>query len=144
MELERRLAGILTVIAVIAIPATAFLVHLPHGQEIDYSVLYISLAALTVLVTVLNMVLFYPSKHGRLFPRVPPFFIGIVIFHFVICVTIFFSGGLESPLYYAALIGPIVAGITLELPLAAASTSIVAFLYIVVAFTYCEFRPEIV
>jgi len=142
MELERRLAGILTVIAVIAIPATAFLVHLPHGQEIDYSVLYISLAALTVLVTVLNMVLFYPSKHGRLFPRVPPFFIGIVIFHFVICVTIFFSGGLESPLYYAALIGPIVAGITLELPLAAASTSILALLYIVVAFTYGEFRPE--
>jgi len=144
MELERRLAGILTVIAVIAIPASAFIIHLPHGQEIDYSVLYISLAAFTVLVTVLNMALFYPSKHGRLFPRVPPFFIGIVVFHFVICVTIFFSGGLESPLYYAALIGPIVAGITLELPLAMASTSILALLYIVVAFTYGEFRPEMV
>ncbi|MBN2027488.1 MAG: hypothetical protein JW854_12080 [Actinobacteria bacterium] len=144
MELERRLAGILTIIAVISIPATAFLIHLPHGQEIDYSVLYISLAALTVLVTVQNMALFYPSKHGRLFPRVPPFFIGIVIFHFVICVTIFFSGGLESPLYYAALIGPVAAGITLELPLATASTSILALLYIVVAFTYGEFRPEMV
>jgi signal transduction histidine kinase len=144
MELERRLAGILTIIAVVAIPATAFLIHLPHGQEIDYSVLYLSLAALTVLVTVQNMALFYPSKHGKLFPRVPPFFIGIVIFHFVICVTIFFSGGLESPLYYAALIGPIVAGISLELPLATASTSILALLYMVVAFTYGNFRPELV
>lgn len=142
MELERRLAGILTVIAVAAIPAILFLVHLPHGQEIDYSVIYISLAALTVLVTLQNMMLFYPSKHGRLFPRVPPFFIGIVIFHFVVCVIIFFSGGLESSLYYAALIGPITAGISLELPLATASTSILALLYTLVAFTYGGFGVE--
>jgi len=142
MELERRLAGILTIIAVVAIPATAFIIHLPHGQEIDYSVLYISLAALTVLITVQNMALFYPSKHGRLFPRIPPFFIGIAIFNFIICVIIFFSGGLESALYYAALIGPIAAGISLELPLATASTSILVLLYMVVVFTYGGFRVE--
>ncbi len=142
MELERRLAGILTVLAVVAIPSTAFIIHLPHGQEMDHSVLYLALAALAVLVTVQNMILFYPSKHGRLFPRVPPFFIGIVIYYFIVCVMIFFSGGLDSPLYYAALIGPIVVGITFELPLAYASTSTLGLLYLVVVFTYGDFRPE--
>jgi len=142
MELERRLAGILTILAVVAIPATAFIIHLPHGQEMDYSVLYLALAALTVLITVQNMILFYPSKHGRLFPRVPPFFIGVVFFYFIVCAIIYFSGGLGSSLYYVALIGPIVAGLSLELPLATASTSILALLYMIVVFTYSDFRLE--
>ena len=144
MDLERRLAVILTIVAVVAIPVSALLIHLPHGQEIDYSILYLSLAALAVLMTVQNMTLFYPSKHGKLFPRVPPFFIGIVIYYFIICVTIYFSGGLNSPLYYAALIGPIVAGISFELPLAAASTSVLALLYLAVVFTYSDFRLEFI
>ena len=138
------MAVILTIVAVAAIPVSALLIHLPHGQEIDYSILYLTLAALAVLMTVQNMILFYPSKHGKLFPRVPPFFIGIVIFYFIICVTIYFSGGLYSPLYYAALIGPIVAGISFELPLATASTSILALLYLAVVFTYSDFRLEFI
>jgi signal transduction histidine kinase len=142
MELERRLAGILTLMAVAAIPATAFLIHLPHGQEIDYSMLYLALAALTVLVTVQNMVLFYPSKHGKLLPRVPPFFTGIVVFQLIACAAIYFSGGLASPLYYAALIGPMVAGLSFELPLATASTSVFALFYLVVVLTHGELRLE--
>jgi signal transduction histidine kinase len=142
MQLERRLAIILTMLTVVAIPATALIIHLPHGQEMDFSVLYLALAALAVLVTVQNMVLFYPSKHGRLFPRIPPFYLGIIVYHIVICVTIYFSGGLESPLYYAALIAPIIAGISCELPLAMTSTSILALLYIAVVLTYNDFRLE--
>jgi signal transduction histidine kinase len=142
MELERRLAGILTIVAVVAIPATAFIIHLPHWQEMDYSAIYLALAALTVLVTVQNMVLFYPSKHGRLFPRVPPFFMGVLVFQLIICVTIYFSGGLDSSLFYAALIAPIVAGITFELPMAMASTSILALLYMVVVISFGDFRVD--
>ncbi|MEW6554840.1 MAG: ATP-binding protein [Actinomycetota bacterium] len=142
MELERRLARILTVVAIVAIPVTAIIINLPHSQEMDYSVLYTALAALAVLIAVQNMVIFYPSKHGRLFPRVPPFFIGIVFFNLIICVAIFFSGGLDSSLYYAALIGPIVAGISFELPLATASTTILSVLYLAVVFTHSEFRVE--
>jgi signal transduction histidine kinase len=142
MDLERRLAVILTVVAAAAIPVTALLIHLPHAQEIDYSILYLSLAALVVLVGVQNMILFYPSKHGKLFPRVPPFFIGIVIYYLIICVAVYFSGGLNSPLYYAALIGPIIAGISFELSVAMASTSILALLYLVMVFTHSSLSME--
>ena len=142
MDLERRLAVILTVVAAVAIPVTALLIHLPHAQEIDYSILYLSLAALVVLVGVQNMILFYPSKHGKLFPRVPPFFIGIVIYYLIICVAVYFSGGLNSPIYYAALIGPIVAGISFELSAAMASTSILALLYLVMVFTHSSLSME--
>lgn len=142
MNLERRLAMILTVVAVAAVPATALLIHLPHGQDIDYSILYLSLAAIVVLVSVQNMILFYPSKHGKLFPRLPPFFIGVVIYYLIICVAIYFSGGLDSPLYYAALIGPVVAGISFELSAAIASTSILALLYLVMVFTHSPLSAE--
>jgi signal transduction histidine kinase len=133
---------ILTVVAVAAVPATALLIHLPHGQDIDYSILYLSLAAIVVLVSVQNMILFYPSKHGKLFPRLPPFFIGVVIYYLIICVAIYFSGGLDSPLYYAALIGPVVAGISFELSAAIASTSILALLYLVMVFTHSPLSAE--
>ena len=129
MELERRLAGILTMVAVAAIPATAVIIHLPHGQEVDLSALYLSLAAMTVLVIVQYVVIFYPSRHGRLFPRIPPFFLGVTAFQAIMGVALFFSGGLDSPLYYAALLGPIMSGIYFELPLALASTSVMALLY---------------
>ena len=108
MELERRLAGILTVVAVVAIPATAFIIHLPHGQDMDFSVLYVALAAVAVLVVAQNLVFLYPSRHGKMLPGVPPFFIGVIAFGIIVCVSIFFSGGLDSPLYYAALIAPII------------------------------------
>lgn len=142
MELERRLAGILTILAVVAIPATAFIIHLPHGQEVDLSALYLSLAAMTVLVIAQNLIIFYPSKHGRLFPRIPPFFVGVQAFQVIVCVAVFFSGGLDSPLYYAALLGPIMSGIYFELPLAVTSTSVLTLLYAVPALAGGDFRLQ--
>lgn len=132
MEFNRKLAGIITMLAIAGIPATALLIHLPHEQEIDYSVIYISLASLFVLVTVFNMVVYYPSKHGKLFPRIPPYFIGVVVLYFILCVGVFFSGGLDSPLFYALLLGPLLAGMCFELPMALASTSILSLLYILI------------
>lgn len=142
MQLERRLVGILTVMAIVAVPVLAFIIHLPHAQEVDLSVLYMVLASVSVLVVVQNMVIFYPSKHGKLFPRVPPFFIGLGVLDFLICTAIYFSGGLDSPLYYAALLGPLLAGILFELPLAMANTTIMSVLYLLVVFTYGPFRLE--
>lgn len=142
MGFERKLAGILTMLAIAAIPATVLIAHLPHGQEMDYSAIYLALAALTVLVTIQNMVFYYPSRHGKLFPHVPPFFIGIVVFYIVLSVAVFFSGGLDSPLFYALLLGPLVAGISFELPLAMASTSILSLLYIMVVLTHSRFHVE--
>jgi signal transduction histidine kinase len=142
MDLERRLAGLITAMAVVAIPVTAIIIHLPHGQEIDYSIQYMAMAALIVLVTVLNMILYYPSKHGKLFPRIPYLFIGMVVFYFVLCVAIFFSGGIDSPLYFAMLIGPIIAGVTFELPLAMSSTAILSLLYVLVTVTERSFVVE--
>ena len=140
MELERRLASILTVVAAAAIPATAVIIHLPHAQEVDLSALYICLAAMSMLVVAQHMVVLYPSRRGRLLPRVPPFFIGVTAFHLVMGVAVFFSGGLKSPLYYAALLGPIMSGIYFELPPALASTSIMALLYAIPILARGDFR----
>ena len=142
MGLERRLAGLITILFMVAIPATAVIVHLPHGQEIDHSVLYITLTALAVLAIAHNIILRYPSKHGKLIPRVPPFFIGILAYYVIVCTAVYFSGCLNSPLYYAALIGPLVAGISFELPLAMASTSILAVLYVLLVFVHGGFHLE--
>ncbi len=139
MNLERKLAGILTTLAVIAIPATAFIIHLPHEQEIDYSALYLVLAALCVLVIVHHMVILYPGRHGKLFPRLPPLFIGITVYNVIVCAAIFFSGGVNSPLYYALLIGPLAAGICCELAPALLNTSLLAAAYILVTVTSGDF-----
>lgn len=143
MELQRRLAGILTLLALLGIPLTLVILQLKHGQDIDYSMMYMAFAAIAVLVVVQNLVLYYPSKHGRLFPRIPAFFLGLIVFDFLLCVAVYFSGGLDSPLYYALLIGPLVAGLALELPLALVSTSILAALYILVVFTYGNFKLDL-
>ena len=66
MSLERKLAGILTTMAVIAIPAMAFIIHLPHEQKMDHSMLYLVLVALSVLVIVHHLVILYPGRHATL------------------------------------------------------------------------------
>ncbi|MDY6794088.1 MAG: ATP-binding protein [Actinomycetota bacterium] len=142
MEFDRKLAGILTMLAIAGIPSTVLIVHLPHGQEIDYSVVYISLVALVILITVFNMVIYYPSKHGKMFPRVPPYFIGVMLLYFILCVGVFFSGGLESPLYYPLLLGPLLAGMSFELPMALTSTSTLTILYLLVIVAHSPVLKE--
>ncbi|NPV60306.1 MAG: hypothetical protein HPY75_11705 [Actinobacteria bacterium] len=143
MQLERRLAWLLTVAAAVAVPALAIIIHLPRGVEMDHSALYLCLVAVAVLVTAQNLVMLYPSKHGKLFPRLPNFFVGILLFDFIACVAVYFSGGLRSPLYPALLIGSIAAGISFELPAAAASTSALALMYAAVALTRARIEPAI-
>ena len=143
MQLERRLAWLLTVVTAVAVPALAVIVHLPRGVEMDHSALYLCLVAVAVLVAAQNLVMLYPSKHGKLFPRLPNFFVGIFLFDFITCVAIYFSGGLRSPLYPAALIGSIAAGISFELPAAAASTSALALMYAAVALARARIEPAI-
>ncbi len=130
MDLSRRLAGLFTVTAVIAIPAAAFLIHLPHAQKMDHSMLYVVLALLSLFVLVYNLGLLYPSKHGRLFPRIPPFFMGLAVYDLFAAVAVLFGGGSSSSLYYAALLGPTAAGICLELTPALINTSLMAVLYL--------------
>ncbi len=144
MQLERRLVWLLTVAAAVAVPALAVIIHLPHGVEMDHSVLYLCLVAVAVLVTAQNLVFLYPSRHGKLFPRLPNLFIGLLVYDFVACVAVYFSGGLESPLYPAVLIGPIAAGISFELPAAAASTSILGVMYAVVALSRSDMRATLI
>jgi len=133
MGLQRKLAAIVTTMAVVAIPAMALIIHLPHQQETDYSMLYLALAALSILVMVYNLIAYYPSKHGKLLPRIPPLFMGITLYHLTICATLYFSGGLQSPLYAAALLGPFLAGLSFEAPLAFSNTAMMALLYALVA-----------
>ncbi len=133
MSLERKLAGILTTMAAIALPVMAFVIHLPHREEMDHSMLYLAFAALFVLVIVHNLVSLYPSKHGKLFPRLPPFSVGIAVYGLIVCAAVFFSGGTASPLYCAVLIGPLVAGICCELAPAFLYTSFLAAAYAAVA-----------
>ncbi|MBC7247528.1 MAG: hypothetical protein H5T73_07100 [Actinobacteria bacterium] len=139
MNMERKLAGILTIMAIIAIPLTALIIHLPHEQEMDHSMLYLVLAALGVLVIVHHLVILYPSRHGRLFPRLPPLFIGICVYDVIVCAAIYFSGGVSSTLYYAALIGPVAAGICCDLVPALLNTSFLAAAYTLVTVTSGDF-----
>jgi signal transduction histidine kinase len=142
MDLERRLVWVITIMAAVTIPVTLLLIHLPHPQEIDYSVFYLALAAMVVLIIVQNLVLYYPSTQGKLFPRIPHFFIGMIILYVVFAALIYFSGGLESPAFFAMLLGPLMAGILFELPMAMASTTILAFFYTSVLITHQSFRAQ--
>ncbi len=142
MELERRLVRIITVLAIVTVPITLVLINLPHPQQIDYSVIYLAVAAITALIIVQNLVLYYPSKQGKLFPRVPHFFIGMITFDIVFSALIYFSGGLESPAFFVMLLGPLMAGILFELPLAMVSTTILALSYTSVLVAHESFRME--
>ena len=142
MDLQRRLVWIITVLAMVTIPVTLVLIHLPHSVEIDYSVAYLSITSITVLIIIQNLILYYPSKQGKLFPRVPHFFIGMIAFYITFSALIYFSGGLESPAFYVMLLGPLMAGILFELPLAMASTTIFALSYTLALVTHESFRME--
>lgn len=142
MDFDKKLARILTMMAAASLPAVAVIIHLPHEGDIDYSVLYLIMAAMAVLVIIYNMVTFYPSKHGKLFPRIPPNFLGVIVLYFLLCVAVYFTGGLYSPLYYALLAGPLLAGVAFELPLSMASTSILALFYLLLVLTHSPFRVE--
>jgi signal transduction histidine kinase len=142
MDLERRLAWVVTILAAVAIPITLVLVHLPHAQQIDYSVLYLALAAMVVLIIVQNLVLYYPSKQGKLFPRIPHFFIGLIMLYLIFAALIYFSGGPDSPAFFVMLVGPLMAGILFELPIAMASTTILALFYTGVVASHENFRVD--
>lgn len=142
MKFERKLAGLLTIIAIVSLPVAVLIAHLTHGQEIDYSVIYLALTALAVLVVIQNLVIYNPSKYGKLFPHIPDRFIGIILLYFILCVLVYFSGGLESPFYYGLLIGPLLAGMLFELPAAMASTSILSLFYALVVLTHTSLNLE--
>jgi signal transduction histidine kinase len=142
MDLERRLSWVVTILAIVAIPVTLVLIHLPHPQEIDYSVLYLAVAAMAVLIVVQNLILYYPSQQGKLFPRLPHFFLGMIMLYFIFAAIIYFSGGLGSPAFFAMLMGPLMAGVFFELPIAMASTTILALIYTSVLVTQSGFRTE--
>lgn len=130
MDFQRKLAGQLTAFAAAGILAVAFIIHLPHEQEMDHSMLYVVLAAVSALVLAHHVILLYPSGQGKVFTRIPPFFLGLTIYHAMACVAVFFSGGLYSPLYYALLAGSVVTGVFLETGTAFIETSLLALMYL--------------
>jgi signal transduction histidine kinase len=134
MSFEKRVLSLLNILAVIAIPVLLVIIHLPHPEPIDYSVIYMVLGSLAFLFIAGNLLITYPSSHGRIFEQIPTFFLGVIIYSFIISMGIYFSGGLDSPLYYAALIGPLLAGVCFRLPLALTSTTITVLFYSIAIF----------
>ncbi|WP_287155690.1 ATP-binding protein [Candidatus Solincola tengchongensis] len=141
-DFRRRLAEQLTLFAVVGITATAFIIHLPHEQKMDHSMLYVFLAALAVLVLAHHLVLLYPSRQGKILPRIPPFFLGLTLYYATACAAVFFSDGPKSPLYYALLPGPVIAGAFFDAGLAVASTSVLAAMYLLAALTSRPFTAQ--
>lgn len=131
MSFEKRLLSTLNTLVLVSIPLVLIIIHLPHGENVDYSIIYSLLGGLVLLMAIGNILVYYPSPQGKIFPRLPPFFLGIIIYSSIVSMGIYFSGGIKSPLYYAALIGPLLAGACFNLPLAIASTSISALFYII-------------
>ncbi len=142
MDFRRKLAGQLTAFAVAGILAAALIIHLPHAQKMDHSMLYVILAALSVLVLAHHLILLYPSRQGKILPRVPPFFLGLTIYYAMVSAAVFFSDGLLSPLYYALLPGPVIAGTFFETATAVASTSILAAMYLAASLTSRPFAAQ--
>ncbi len=136
MPFERRLSSILTTICLVALPGLAVILYLPHRVPIDYSVAILSLVTIGVMAIVMNLVNIFPARGGKMFIRVPPFFLGLVPFYFVICVLVFYTGGLASPFYCLLLVGPLVAGTLFTLSLSMVSTAILAIFYLAVIFGY--------
>lgn len=134
--MDRRITVSLTTLALIAIPAALLVIHLPHAQETDLSMLYLVLAALAVLAVVHNLFAYYPSKHGKLLPQFPPLFIGLIILHFLVAVGVYFSGGLHSPFFYALLLCALIAGASFDLAPALASTAVLSLFYLSVVVTH--------
>ncbi len=140
MSFEKRVFALLNLLALIALPLLLVIFHLPHGStEVDYSVLYLMTAALAAMFLLGNLYIRYPSRQGRLLAGLPPFFLGTVFYSFVVSLGINFSGGLESPLYYAVLMVPLLAGVCFTLPLAMVSTSLAASFYFASVFSASPF-----
>jgi signal transduction histidine kinase len=136
MSFERRVLSLLNLLAAVAVPLLLAIFHLPHGEvEIDYSVLYFMCAALAAMFIVGNLTVRYPSRHGRLLENLPTFFLGTIFYSFIVSLGINFSGGMESPLYYAMLMVPLLAGVCFTLPMAMASTSLTAAFYLAAVFS---------
>ncbi len=136
MPFERRLTSILTTICLVALPGLAAILYLPHRVAIDYSVVMLSLVTIGVMVIVMNLMNIFPARGGKLFPSIPQFFLGLIPFYFVICVLVFYTGGLASSFYYLLLVGPLVAGTLFNLSFSMASTTILASFYLAVIFSY--------
>jgi signal transduction histidine kinase len=134
MSFEKRVLSLLNILAAVAIPVLLVIIHLPHPETIDYSVIYMVLGSLAFLFIVGNLLITYPSSHGRVLEQIPTFFLGVILYGFIISMGIYFSGGLESPLYYAALIGPLLAGVCFRPALALTSTTITALFYTIAIF----------
>ena len=129
MSFEKRVLSSLNILVIIAIPMMLVIVHLPHSQPIDYSIIYLVLGGWALMFIVGNLLVTHPSTHGRMFEEIPTFFLGIIVYGFIGALGISYSGGLDSPLYYAMLIGPLLAGVCFRLPLALGSTTITALFY---------------
>ncbi|MHB8780868.1 MAG: sensor histidine kinase, partial [Candidatus Geothermincolia bacterium] len=135
MPFERKLTSILTTICLVAIPAVAAILYLPHREPIDYPVVILALLTISVTVLVLNLSNIFPPER-KLFGHMPPFFLGLIPFYFAATVLIFFSGGLDSAFYFPLLLAPLVAGTVFSLRLALASTSILVVFYLGVVFSH--------
>jgi signal transduction histidine kinase len=135
MSFEKRVLSSLNILALIGIPAMLIIVHLPHREGItDYSVIYMVLGGLALMFLAGNLLSAFPSTRGRIFENLPTFFMGTIIYAFIIAMAIYFTGGLESPFYYAALIGPLLAGVCFRLSLAMVSTTVTAVFYAIAIF----------
>jgi len=136
MSFEKKVLSLLDLLALIALPLLLVIFHLPHGTtEIDYSVLYLMVGALVAMFVLGNLSTWYPSRQGRLLAGLPPFFLGTAFYSFLVSLGINFSGGLDSPLYYAILMVPLLSGVCFALPLAMTSTSLAAAFYFASVFS---------
>jgi len=141
-DFQRKLAEQLTAFAAVGILAAALIIHLPHDQKMDHSMLYVILAALSILVFAHHLILLYPSRQGKILARVPPFFLGLAAYYALACAAVFFSDKLSSPLYYTLLPGPVIAGAFFELWTALLSTSMLAGLYLAVSLSSRPFTAQ--
>ncbi len=130
MSFERRVLSSLNMLVLMGIPAMLVIVHLPHREGItDHSVIYLVLGGLALMFMAANLLNAYPSPRGRIFANLPTFFLGTILYAFIISLAVYYTGGLESPFYYAALIGPLLAGVCFRFGLALFSTTVTAAFY---------------
>ncbi len=131
MSFEKRLLSTLNILMLISVPMAVLIVSLPGDVSVDYTVVYSVLGALALTMVVGNILINHPSPHGKLLPQMPYFFVGIIIYTFLVSAAIYFSGGLRSPLFYLVFGGPLLAGVCYALPLAIGSTAITSLFYVI-------------
>ncbi len=126
----------------IAIPMAVLIVNLPGDPDVDYTVVYSVLGGLALMIVVGNILINHPSPHGRLLPQMPYFFVGIILYNFLISAAIYFSGGLKSPLFYLVFGGPLLAGVCYTLPVALGSTAITSLFYAITIVSGLNFKSK--